>query len=403
MVKKNVADLAPEDLKGKVVFVRADLNVPQDKESLAITDDTRIRASLPTIQFLTKAGARVVLTSHLGRPKGADKKTSLEPVAKRLSELLGQDVALAPDCVGDEVQKMKAALKDGDVLLLENVRWHAEEEKDAPEFAKQLAEGCDIYVNDAFGTAHRAHASTAGVADHLSPKVAGFLMKKELDYLVGAVSNEPKRPFAAIVGGSKVSSKIGVIEALLGQCDKLVLGGGMIFTFYKAQGLGVGSSLVEEDKLELAKQLMDKAKAKGVEFVLPTDVVVADKFSADASHKVVPVDAIPDGWMGLDVGPDSSELIKKALTPCKTILWNGPMGVFEFPAFASGTNSISTLLADLTTKSGATTIIGGGDSVAAVEQAGLADKMSHISTGGGASLELLEGKVLPGVACLDDE
>ncbi|EFN59488.1 hypothetical protein CHLNCDRAFT_29609 [Chlorella variabilis] len=402
MVKKNVADLKTEELAGKVVFVRSDLNVPQNKETLAITDDTRIRASLPTIQSLTKAGARVVLTSHLGRPKGADKKTSLAPVAKRLSELLGQEVQLAPDCVGDEVQKMKAALQDGQVLLLENVRWHPEEEKNDAAFAKQLAEGCDIYVNDAFGTAHRAHASTAGVAAYLSPKVSGFLMKKELDYLVGAVTS-PKKPFAAIVGGSKVSSKIGVIEALLGQCDKLVLGGGMIFTFYKAQGLSVGGSLVEEDKLELAKELMEKAKAKGVEFVLPVDVVVADKFAADAESKVVPVSAIPDGWMGLDVGPESNALINKALSDCKTVLWNGPMGVFEFPKFAAGTNAISTLLAELTTSKGATTIIGGGDSVAAVEQAGLADKMSHISTGGGASLELLEGKVLPGVACLDDE
>ncbi|KAL4431129.1 hypothetical protein ABPG75_006385 [Micractinium tetrahymenae] len=400
MVKKNVADLSKADLEGKVVFVRADLNVPQNKETLAITDDTRIRASLPTIQQLTANGARVVLTSHLGRPKGPEKKSSLEPVAKRLSELLSQEVALAPDCVGEEVKKQIAALQNGQVLLLENVRWHPEEEKNDPEFAKQLAAGCDVYVNDAFGTAHRAHASTAGVAAYLSPKVAGTLMKKELDYLVGAVET-PKKPFAAIVGGSKVSSKIGVIESLLEKCDKLVLGGGMIFTFYKAQGLSVGSSLVEEDKLELAKELMAKAKAKGVEFVLPTDVVVADKFAADADSKVVPVSAIPDGWMGLDVGPESSETIKKALSDCKTILWNGPMGVFEFDKFAAGTNAIAELLAELTSQ-GATTIIGGGDSVAAVEKAGLADKMSHISTGGGASLELLEGKVLPGVACLDD-
>ncbi|PRW58440.1 phosphoglycerate kinase [Chlorella sorokiniana] len=401
MVKKNVADLKPEELKGKVVFVRADLNVPQNKETLAITDDTRIRASLPTLQHLAKNGARVVVTSHLGRPKGPEKKSSLDPVAKRMSELLGQEVALAPDCVGEAVKAQIKGMQDGQILLLENVRWHPEEEKNDPEFAKQLAEGCDIYVNDAFGTAHRAHASTAGVAAYLSPKVSGFLMKKELDYLVGAVSS-PKKPFAAIVGGSKVSTKIGVIEALLQQCDKLVLGGGMIFTFYKAQGLSVGASLVEEDKLELAKELMEKAKAKGVEFVLPTDVVVADKFAADAEAKVVPVTAIPDGWMGLDVGPESSEMIKKALSDCKTILWNGPMGVFEFEKFAAGTNSISHLLADLTVNHGATTIIGGGDSVAAVEAAGVADKMSHISTGGGASLELLEGKVLPGVACLDD-
>lgn len=401
MVKRNVADLTKADLEGKVAFVRADLNVPQDKETLAITDDTRIRASLPTIKYLTENGARVVLTSHLGRPKGADKKTSLAPVAKRLSELLGQEVGLASDCVGEAVQAQIGGLANGQVLLLENVRWHPEEEKNDPAFAQQLAQGCNLYVNDAFGTAHRAHASTAGVAQFLSPKVSGFLMKKELDYLDGAVSS-PKRPFAAIVGGSKVSSKIGVIEALLAQCDKLVLGGGMIFTFYKAQGLSVGGSLVEDDKLELAKELMDKAKAKGVEFVLPTDVVVADKFAADAANKVVPVTAIPDGWMGLDVGPDSTALIKAALSDCKTVLWNGPMGVFEWANYAAGTNAVSALLAELTEKSGATTIIGGGDSVAAVEQAGLADKMSHISTGGGASLELLEGKVLPGVACLDE-
>lgn len=398
--KLSVADLTPEQLSGKVVFVRADLNVPQDKATLAITDDTRIRASLPTLKHLIKAGARVVLTSHLGRPKGPDPKSSLKPVAERLGELLGQDVKLAPDCVGPEVKELIKELGNGQVLLLENVRWHPEEEKNNPDFAKQLAEGCDVYVNDAFGTAHRAHASTAGVAAFLKPKVAGFLLQKELDYLDGAIS-APKRPFAAIVGGSKVSSKIAVIESLLDKVDKLVLGGGMVFTFYKAQGLSVGASLVEDDKLDLAKDLVAKAKAKGVEFVLPTDVVVADKFAADANTEVVSVESIPDGWMGLDVGPASVETISAALSDCKTVLWNGPLGVFEMEKFAAGTNAIAKLLAEITEK-GAVTIIGGGDSVAAVEKLGLGDKMSHISTGGGASLELIEGKVLPGVAALDN-
>eukprot|EP00887_Chlorella_sp_A99_P005816 scaffold1.g5816.t1 len=395
--KRNIADLKPEELAGKAVFVRADLNVPQarvdDKSTLAITDDTRIRASLPTLQSLVKGGARVVLASHLGRPKGPDPKSSLKPVAARLGELLGQEVKLAPDSVGPEVKELIRGLKDGQVLLLENVRWHPEEEKNDPAFAKQLAEGCDVYVNDAFGTAHRAHASTAGVAAYLSPKVAGFLLQKELDYLDGAIK-APKRPFAAIVGGSKVSTKIAV--------DKLVLGGGMVFTFYRAQGLSVGSSLVEDDKLDLAKELIAKAKDKGVEFVLPTDVVVADKFAPDANTEVVAVDAIPDGWMGLDVGPASVEKIKAVLSDSQTILWNGPLGVFEMDKFAAGTNAVAKLLAELTQTKGAVTIIGGGDSVAAVEKLGLADKMSHISTGGGASLELIEGKVLPGVAALDD-
>ncbi|GAB4822809.1 hypothetical protein N2152v2_009855 [Parachlorella kessleri] len=398
--KRSVSDLKPEELKGKTVFVRADLNVPQDKESLAITDDTRIRASLPTINLLLEKGAKVVLTSHLGRPKGADKKTSLAPVAERLSELLGQKVELAADSVGEEVAAKIKALKEGSVLLLENVRWHPEEEKNDKAFAQKLAADSDLYVNDAFGTAHRAHASTAGVAEFLSPKVAGLLLKKELEYLDGAVKS-PKRPFAAIVGGSKVSTKITVIESLLEKVDKLILGGGMIFTFYKAQGKAVGSSLVEEDKLDLAKDLMAKAKAKNVEFVLPTDVVIADKFDKDANSKVVKVDDIPEGWMGLDIGPDSVEHFKKVLGDCKTVLWNGPMGVFEFPKFAAGTNAVANVLAEITANGG-TTIIGGGDSVLAVEKAGLTDKMSHISTGGGASLELLEGKVLPGVAVLDD-
>lgn len=318
----------------------------------------------------------------------------------RLSELLGVEVRMANDCIGEEVEKMIAETPEGGVVLLENVRFYKEEEKNDPEFAKKLASLADVYVNDAFGTAHRAHASTEGVAKYLKPAVAGFLMQKELDYLVGAVAN-PKKPFAAIVGGSKVSTKIGVIESLLGKVDMLLLGGGMIFTFYKAQGQSVGSSLVEEDKLDLATSLLEKAKSKGVSLLLPTDVVIADKFAADANCKIVPASDIPDGWMGLDIGPDSMETFSKALEMTKTIIWNGPMGVFEFEKFAAGTEAIAKKLADLSGK-GVTTIIGGGDSVAAVEKAGLADKMSHISTGGGASLELLEGKTLPGVLALDD-
>lgn len=366
-----------------------------------ITDDTRIRASVPTIKFLMENGAKVLLSSHLGRPKdGPEDKFSLGPVATRLSQLLGKDVTMAPDCIGDGVASIVAAMKDGDVTLLENVRFYKEETKNEPEFAKKLAANADLFVNDAFGTAHRAHGSTAGVTAHLKPSVAGFLLEKELEYLSGTVSN-PARPFAAIVGGSKVSSKIGVIESLLEKVDKLIIGGGMVFTFLKAQGLSVGSSLVEDDKLELAKELMTQAKAKGVDLILPTDVVVADKFAADANTQVVPTSAIPDGWMGLDQGDASTTMIQGELKTCKTIIWNGPMGVFEMDAFAKGTFAVAETLSELTA-SGCTTIIGGGDSVAAVEKAGLAEKMSHISTGGGASLELLEGKVLPGVAALDD-
>ncbi|KAJ0099445.1 hypothetical protein Patl1_20827 [Pistacia atlantica] len=401
--KRSVSDLKEADLKGKRVFVRVDLNVPLD-DNLKITDDTRVRAAVPTIKYLMQHGAKVILSSHLGRPKGVTPKYSLKPLVPRLSELLGVEVCssvkMADDCIGEEVQKLVATIPDGGVLLLENVRFYKEEEKNDPEFAKKLALLADLYVNDAFGTAHRAHASTEGVAKYLKPSVAGFLMQKELDYLVGAVSN-PKKPFAAIVGGSKVSSKIGVIESLLEKVDILLLGGGMIFTFYKAQGHSVGSSLVEEDKLELATTLIEKAKAKGVSLLLPTDVVIADKFAADANSKLVPATAIPDGWMGLDIGPDAIKTFSEALDTTKTVIWNGPMGVFEFEKFAVGTESIAKKLAALSGK-GVTTIIGGGDSVAAVEKAGLADKMSHISTGGGASLELLEGKTLPGVLALDD-
>ncbi|UZQ55172.1 phosphoglycerate kinase [Trichothermofontia sichuanensis B231] len=400
MPKKTVASLTASNLAGKRVLVRVDFNVPLD-DQLAITDDTRIRAALPTIQTLIRQGAKVILASHFGRPKGqVNEKMRLTPVAARLAELLGQPVTKTDDCIGPEVAAKVAAMHSGQVLLLENVRFHAEEEKNDPEFAKQLASLADLYVNDAFGAAHRAHASTEGVTHYLSPCVAGLLVEKELQYLQAAIEN-PQRPLAAIIGGSKVSSKIGVIETLLEKCDKLLLGGGMIFTFYKARGLSVGKSLVEEDKLELARSLEAKAQERGVTLLLPTDVVVADNFAADANAQTVSIDAIPDGWMGLDIGPDSVKAFQEALADCKTVIWNGPMGVFEFDKFAAGTEAIARTLGDLTQK-GATTIIGGGDSVAAVEKVGLAAQMSHISTGGGASLELLEGKVLPGIAALDD-
>ncbi|MEG3926421.1 MULTISPECIES: phosphoglycerate kinase [unclassified Microcoleus] len=398
MTKKTVANLSASDLSGKRVLVRADFNVPLDNGN--ITDDTRIRAALPTIQDLASKGAKVILCSHFGRPKGVTEKLRLTPVAVRLSELLGKEVKKTDDCIGDEVAATVAAMQDGDVLLLENVRFYPEEEANDPEFAKKLASVADLYVNDAFGTAHRAHASTEGVTKYLSPSVAGFLMEKELQYLGSAIDN-PQRPLAAIIGGSKVSSKIGVIEKLLEKCDKLLLGGGMVFTFYKARGLNVGKSLVEEDKLELAKSLEEKAKERGVTFLLPTDVVVADKFDAQANTQTVPVESIPEGWMGLDIGPDSVKTFQDALADCKTVIWNGPMGVFEMEKFAVGTEGIARSLAGLT-QTGTTTIIGGGDSVAAVEQLNLGEQMSHISTGGGASLELLEGKELPGVAALDE-
>ncbi|MFM2429535.1 MAG: hypothetical protein RLZZ511_748 [Cyanobacteriota bacterium] len=399
MPKKSIESLSAADVQGKKVFVRADFNVPVDADR-KITDDTRIRAALPTIQALTSKGAKVILASHFGRPKGIDDNLRLDPVAARLSELLGKPVVKTSDCIGDEVASKAAAMQDGDVMLLENVRFYPEEEKNDPEFAKKLASVADLYVNDAFGTAHRAHASTEGVTKYLSPAVAGLLVEKELQFLQEAIE-KPQRPLAAIVGGSKVSSKIGVIETLLDKVDKLFIGGGMVFTFYKARGLAVGSSLVEEDKLELAKSLEAKAKEKGVQLLLPTDVVVADKFSAEANTQTVSAEAIPDGWMGLDIGPDSVKTFQAALADCKSVIWNGPMGVFEIDKFAKGTEAIATTLADLTPK-GCTTIIGGGDSVAAVEKVGLADKMSHISTGGGASLELLEGKVLPGIAALNE-
>jgi phosphoglycerate kinase len=400
MAKRSLASLGAADLRGKRVLVRVDFNVPLD-DAGAITDDTRIRAALPTIAHLRDNGAKVILAAHFGRPKGqVNEGMRLTQVAARLSDLLGVPVVKTESCIGSDAEAKVGALGEGGVVLLENVRFFAEEEKNEPGFAEKLASLAEVYVNDAFGAAHRAHASTEGVTKFLSPNVAGLLMEKELAYLQGAI-DAPKRPLAAIVGGSKVSSKIGVLEALIDKCDKILIGGGMIFTFYKARGLSVGKSLVEEDKLELAKELEAKAAAKGVQMLLPTDVVLADNFSPDANSQIAKIEAIPDGWMGLDIGPDSVKVFQEALADCQTVIWNGPMGVFEFDKFAAGTNAIAHTLADLSAK-GAITIIGGGDSVAAVEKVGVADKMSHISTGGGASLELLEGKVLPGVAALDE-
>ena len=401
MSKLSLSSLDKSKLEGKKVLVRVDFNVPLN-DSGQITDDTRIRAAIPTIKYLINNSAKVILAAHFGRPKGkVNEKMRLTPVAARLSDILEQKVNLTESCIGEEAQVKSNSLNNGDVLLLENVRFYEEEEKNDLDFAKNLASHADMYVNDAFGAAHRAHASTQGVTQFLEPAVAGFLLEKELKYLQGAI-DAPKRPLAAIVGGSKVSSKIGVLDSLLDKCDKIIIGGGMIFTFYKARGLDVGKSLVEEDKLELARNLEAKAKTKGVELLLPSDVLLANEFSPDAESKVSQIDSISGDWMGLDIGPQSIKVFQNALAECKTIIWNGPMGVFEFDKFAEGTNAIATTLADLSSFSEVCTIIGGGDSVAAVEKAGLAEKMSHISTGGGASLELLEGKTLPGVAALKD-
>jgi phosphoglycerate kinase len=398
--KKSIEDLTEKDLKGKKVLVRCDVNVPLDGKK--ITDDTRIRSSIPTIEYLKDKGAIVTVCSHLGRPKGKEDKFSLAPCAERMGELLGQEVKLAPDCIGDEVAKMINDAKEGDVIMLENTRFYKEETKNEPGFVEKLAKPFDLFVNDAFGTAHRAHASTEGVTKFLKPSVGGFLLAKELEYLDGAVKNG-ERPIAAIVGGSKVSTKITVLEALLDKCDKIIIGGGMVFTFLKAKGYDVGTSLVEDDFIDTAKKVMEKAEKLGKEILLPSDIVVADKFDPEAETQIVAADAIPDGWMGLDNGPKTTEEQKKALSDCKTIIMNGPMGVFEFEKFNKGTFGIVNILADLTKEKGAVTIIGGGDSVAATEQSGRAGDMSHISTGGGASLELLEGKELPGVVALDDK
>ena len=391
--KKTVEDI---NVKGKKCIVRCDFNVPMSDG--VITDDKRIREALKTIKYLKENGAKIILCSHMGRPKGEfNMKYSLAPVAERISELMGCPVAMATDVIGEDAKAKAAALGEGEILLLENLRFHKEEEKNAPEFAKALADFAEIYVNDAFGTAHRAHASTAGIADYL-PAVCGYLIQKEID-VMGKALNDPARPFVAILGGAKVSDKIGVIENLIDKVDSLVIGGGMAYTFFKAKGWSVGNSICEDDKVELAKELMAKAEAKGVKMLLPVDTVVGKEFKEDTEYMTVDSCAIPDAWQGLDIGPKSVELFSDAIKNAETVVWNGPMGVFEFEAFAVGTKAVAKAVAE----SGAISIIGGGDSAAAVELLGYADKMTHISTGGGASLEFLEGLELPGIAALNDK
>ncbi len=391
MNKKTVRDI---DLKGKKVLVRCDFNVPMD-ENQNITDNRRIVAAVPTIKYLLENDCAIILCSHLGRPKGEFKpEFSLQPVAKELSKQLGKNVIMAKDVIGEDAQEKAQSLKPGEIMLLENVRFHREETDNEPEFAKKLANFAEIFVNDAFGTAHRAHASTAGVASYL-PAVSGFLIEKELKFLGEALEN-PERPFIAILGGSKVSDKIGVIENLLEKVDTLIIGGGMSYTFIKAQGYDVGRSICEEDKLDVAREILKKAKEKNVELLLPDDIVVVKEFNKDADYIIVDATKIPEEYEGMDIGLKTREKYAKKLQTAKTVIWNGPVGVFEFPRFAEGTNSIAKAISELDAK----TIIGGGDSASAVEKAGLADKMTHISTGGGASLEFLEGKKLPGIECL---
>ena len=394
MNKKTVKDI---DLKGKKVFVRCDFNVPMD-ENQNITDNTRIVAALPTIKYLLEQNCKLILASHLGRPKGEFKpEFSLAPVAKELSKLLGQEVIMAKDVIGEDAMTKAANLKEGEILLLENVRFHKEETDNDPEFCKKLASMAEVYVNDAFGTAHRAHASTTGIASYL-PAVSGFLIEKELKFLGNAVNN-PERPFVAILGGAKVSDKIGVIDSLLEKVDTLMIGGGMAYTFFKAQGYEVGNSICEMDKLDLAKEAMEKAKQKGVKFMLPVDTKVGKEFKPDTESKIVSYTEIPADWEGFDIGPETIKMFEEELRKAKTVVWNGPLGLFEFDQFAIGTNAIAKVLSEID----ATTIIGGGDSAAAVKKAGLEDKMTHISTGGGASLEFLEGKKLPGIEALMDK
>lgn len=402
MTIEQLAKSVPGVFQNANVLVRVDFNVPVDKKDPSkITDDTRIREALPTINFLVANGAKVMLTSHAGRPKGkVNEAMRMAPMAKRLSELIGKPVTAVKDCIGPDVDAAVSTMRGGDIILLENTRFRPDEEDNNENFSKALAKNATIFVNDAFGAAHRAHASTAGVAAFVKYKVAGLLMEKEIRFLKSAV-DAPVRPFAAIVGGAKVSTKIPVLESLLQKCDKIFIGGGMMFTFYRAMGLKVGKSMVEEDFIPEAKRLIEAAKTKNVNLILPEDVMVASEFSADAEAKVVSINDIPDNWLGLDIGPSSIQTFSRELSSCKTVVWNGPMGVFEFPKFSNGTFSIARTLADITGK-GATTIIGGGDSVAAVNTCKLDDKMSHISTGGGASLEMLEGKDLPGVSALDD-
>ncbi len=391
--KKSITDI---DVKGKRVLARCDFNVPM--QDGVITDVKRITGAMPTIKYLSEHGAKVILCSHMGRPKGEfNMKYSLAPVAAKISEYLGKPVIMASDVIGEDAKAKAAALKDGDVMLLENVRFHKEEEKNDPEFAKELASMADIFVNDAFGTAHRAHASTEGVSHYL-PSVCGFLIQKELDVMGGALE-KPEHPFVAILGGAKVSDKIGVINNLIDKVDTLIIGGGMAYTFLKAKGYAIGSSLCEEDKLDLALELLAKAKEKGVQLLLPVDNRLGDKYDPECNFMLVNSDEIPEGWMGLDIGPATEVLFADAIKDAKTVVWNGPMGVSEWDKFASGTRAVAQAVAD----SGAVSIIGGGDSAAAIEKLGFADKVTHISTGGGASLEFLEGLVLPGIACLQDK
>lgn len=398
MNKKTIDNI---ELKGKRVLVRVDFNVPLD-ENFNVTDDKRIVESLPTIKKIMAEGGKAILMSHLGRPKGQpNPKYSLKPAAKKLSELIGKEVKMAPDCIGEEVEKMALELADGEVMLLENLRYHAEEEKNDPAFAQKLAKLGDVYVNDAFGSAHRAHASTEGVTKFLSTSVAGYLMEKELNYLGKAIGN-PERPYCAILGGAKISGKIDVINNLMDKVDILIIGGGMAFTFFKAKGLEIGKSLLEEEKLELAKELLGKFESCKAKVYLPVDVVAAPEFKNEAPATVVKADSIPADLMGLDIGPETINLFREAILSAKTVVWNGPMGVFEFDNFAKGTNAIAQALADATAK-GTVTVVGGGDSAAAISKANLEDKVSHVSTGGGASLEFLEGKLLPGVEALNNK
>ncbi|HEY9165912.1 MAG TPA: phosphoglycerate kinase [Candidatus Kryptonia bacterium] len=396
--KKTIDDV---NVKGKKVLVRVDFNVPLD-ENKNITDDKRIVESLPTIKKILKDGGIAILMSHLGRPKGKPKpEFSLAPVAKKLGELLSMKVTMAPDCVGPETKKVVSSARPGDVVLLENLRFHAEEEANDENFSKELASLGDIYVNDAFGSAHRAHASTEGITKFLKPAVAGYLMEKELRYLSQAVGN-PGRPYVAIIGGAKISGKIDVINNLLSKVDSLIIGGGMMFTFYKAMGKEIGNSILEADKVDLAKELIAKTKSGGAKLLFPTDCVVAEKFENGAAKKTVSVDSIPQGWFGMDIGPKSIETFRAEIVKAKTVVWNGPMGVFEMSNFEAGTRAVAEAMAEATRK-GASTIVGGGDSAAAIAKFGLESKVSHVSTGGGASLEFLEGKILPGVAALDNK
>jgi len=392
-MKKTIADI---DVQGKRILLRVDFNVPLDPDDGHVLDDTRIRAALPTIEYLRERGARLILCSHLGRPKGVDDSLRLAPVARRLGELLGSPVKTTDDCVGPQVKEAAQALGPGEVLLLENLRFHPEEEANDPDFARALASLADVYVNDAFGTAHRAHASTAGVAAYL-PAVAGFLMEKELTFLGKALAS-PDRPFAAVIGGAKISTKMGVLENLLAKVDRLLIGGGMACTFLKAEGLEVGQSLVEEAYAETARQIRERASQRGVMLLLSSDVVVGDRFAADARHQQVSVKEIPPDWQIMDIGEKTAEAFVQALRDCKTVLWNGPMGVIEFEAFSQGSYRLAEAIAALN----ATTIVGGGETVAVVERLGLEGEFSHVSTGGGAALEFLEGRELPGVAALAD-